>query len=172
MARLLPIADRETLRIGDLAKRTHRSARAVRLYEEMGLLGPVYRTEGGHRLYDQDVLVRMAWIDKLQSLGFSLTQIRDLLTDWSDNQFGPRAMSRVREVFRRKLEDTQVQIRQLQSLAAELTESLAYLDSCEVCHPSTVLGECSGCSHPHAVEQEPTLVAGFHTSGLTEERDV
>jgi MerR family copper efflux transcriptional regulator len=175
MSTVLPIAGarasdegrRPTLRIGDLAKRTHKSTRAVRLYEEMGLLGSVYRTEGGHRVYGDEVLTRMTWIDKLQSLGFSLTQIKGILEDWSDSQNGPAAMARVRELFREKLEETRVQVRQLQALAVELDESLAYLESCGVCHPSTVLGSCVNCSHPHPVDHEPTLVAGLYASGRT-----
>lgn len=175
MSRALPIASarpfelRETLRIGDLARRTHKSTRAVRLYEEMGLLGPVHRTDGGHRVYSEDALIRMSWIDKLQALGFSLTQIREILTDWSDSRFGPKAMARVRGVFRAKLAETNDQLRQLEALSAELEDSLAYLESCEVCSPSTLLGDCSGCSQPHPVDAEPELVAGFHVANSPNE---
>lgn len=164
MGNVLQIAPAATLRIGDLAKRTNKSPRAVRLYEEMGLLGPVFRTEGGHRVYDENVLVRMSWIDKLQGLGFSLTQIKDLLHEWADSKFGPTAMSKVRATFRDKLEETRVQLRQLESLAEELHESLSYLESCEVCAPCTVLGECAECGHPHPIDDEPSLVAGFHVA--------
>jgi len=137
----------------------------------MGLLGPVHRTEGGHRVYSEDALIRMSWIDKLQALGFSLTQIREVLMDWSDSRFGPTAMARVRGVFRSKLEETQDQVRQLEALADELQDSLAYLESCEVCSPSTLLGACSGCSHPHPVEAEPELVAGFHIAASDARED-
>jgi DNA-binding transcriptional MerR regulator len=150
------------LRIGDLARRTNKSTRAVRLYEEMGLLGPITRSDGGQRVYDEDILVRIAWMDKLHALGFSLNEIKGLLDDWTGNEFGPRAMARVRDLFRQKLDDTRTQIRQLQSLEEELQDSLRYLDGCEVCDPCTVLGACSGCEHPHPIETEPTLVAGFH----------
>jgi DNA-binding transcriptional MerR regulator len=152
------------LKIGDLARLAEKSTRAVRLYEEMGLLGDVFRTEGGHRLYDEKALVRLSWIDKLQLLGFSLPQIRELLTELEDAEQGPAAMSKVREIFRQKLEETQAQIKSLSSLAGELQDSLRYLESCTICEPSTLLCSCTECEHPHPVEP-PTLISGFHTCG-------
>ena len=178
MTKVLPIAgdraapSKPVLRIGDLARQTNKSARAVRLYEEMGLLGAVFRTEGGHRVYGEDTLVRMAWIDKLQGLGFSLPQIREILRDWMDSGSAPNAMARVSELFRRKLEDTRAQVRMLESLAGELEDSLRYLETCEECDPCTVLGACGGCVHPHSVEEAPTLVAGFSATAEQSSDDV
>lgn len=171
MSTLLPIARQRSkeihLRIGDLARLADKSTRAVRLYEEMGLLGAVVRTEGGHRLYGEEALVRMSWIDKLQVLGFSLPQIRELLAELEDAEKGPIAMTKVREIFRAKLEETQTQIKSLTALAGELADSLAYLESCSVCEPSTLLGACTACDHPHPVEP-PTLITGMHTCGHKE----
>ena len=168
MAHLLPIAqvsEDPTLRIGDIAKLTDKSQRAVRLYEEMGLLGAVYRSEGGHRLYGRDAVVRIGWIDKLRALGFSLTQIQGLLGEWSDSNFAPDAMARVRRVFEDKLRETKHQIRMLETLAGELHESLSYLSTCEVCDPNTLLGSCAGCECSHEPKAAPALVAGFHGGG-------
>lgn len=166
MSTLLPIARQRSkeihLRIGDLARLAEKSTRAVRLYEEMGLLGAVVRTEGGHRLYGEEALVRMSWIDKLQLLGFSLPQIRELLEELHDAEKGPAAMARVRQIFRTKLEETQAQIKSLNALAGELSDSLTYLESCSVCEPSTLLNACTACDHPHPVEP-PTLITGIHT---------
>ena len=39
------------LRVGDLARRTGKSVRAIHLYEELGLLEPATRSSGGFRLY-------------------------------------------------------------------------------------------------------------------------
>ena len=157
----VPGSPQPVLRIGDLAKKTDKTNRAVRLYEEMGLLGAVHRTEGGHRVYTGDAVARINWIDKLQALGFSLTQIRSLLDDWADSRFGPSAMSKIRALFREKLDETRAQMLQLEALAIELEDSLSYLASCEACEPNTVLGSCTGCDQPHPVDQEPALVAGF-----------
>src|SRR5579883_3398466 len=69
----------KALKIGDLALRTGKSVRALHLYEEMGLLTPVGRTTGRFRLYAPDAVLRVEWISKLQDLGFTLPQIRDVV---------------------------------------------------------------------------------------------
>ena len=124
----------------------------------------------GHRLYDEKALLRLSWIDKLQLLGFSLPRIRELLGELEDAEHGPAAMSKVREIFRFKLEETQAQIKSLTALAGELQDSLRYLESCTICEPSTLLCSCTVCEHPHPVEP-PTLIAGLHTCGHTKETD-
>lgn len=172
---MLPIVSQRSadtaLRIGDIARLSSKSTRAVRLYEELDLLGPVLRTEGGHRTYSEDVLKRIAWIDKLQTLGFSLSQIRELLTQWSEREFGPEAMTMIRSLFEEKLRETQAQLQTLERLAQELTTSLRYLQSCEVCDPSTLLGTCKSCEEPHAVARPPDLVEGFYTEGTGGEHE-
>lgn len=179
MSTVLPIAQelkgakaqaKAQLKIGDLARLADRSTRAVRLYEEMGLLGAVVRTEGGHRLYDETALVRMSWIDKLQLLGFSLPRIRELLGELEEARHGPAAMEKVRRIFREKLEETQAQMKALASLAGEIEDSLRYLESCTSCGPSTLLNACPECERPHAVEP-PTLIAGMHTCGHSAQPD-
>ena len=67
------------LKIGDLARRTGKSVRALHLYEELGLLSPTARSQGGFRLYDESAFVRIRWIELLQDSGFSLHQIQSLL---------------------------------------------------------------------------------------------
>jgi MerR family copper efflux transcriptional regulator len=64
------------MKIGELARKTGKTPRALHLYEEMGLLQPPERTEGGFRLYGPDEVARVYWIAKLQDMGFSLPQIQ------------------------------------------------------------------------------------------------
>ena len=59
-----------------------KSVRAIRLYEELGLLNPKARSHGGFRLYDDTATTRIRWIELLQSSGFSLHQIQALLSAW------------------------------------------------------------------------------------------
>ncbi len=149
----------QRLKIGDLARLAKKSTRALRLYEEMGLLG-AYRTAGGHRLYSGDALVRLAWIDKLQTLGFSLNEISELLSQVHEVA-GPEASTRVRDVYRKKLEDIRTEIKALGVLALELEESLAYLETCNSCDPATLFASCANCDHDHLVKP-PTLITGIH----------
>src|SRR5215210_8585811 len=66
-------------KVGELARRTGLSVRALRYYDEIGLLSPSRRTEGGHRLYTAGDVVRLQQIKSLRALGFSLREIGEYL---------------------------------------------------------------------------------------------
>lgn len=68
------------LRIGEVSQRTGISDQAIRYYERLGLLRPAGRTEGGERRYDPSVLRRLGAIKRAQALGFSLAEVRALLS--------------------------------------------------------------------------------------------
>ena len=77
------------LRIGTVARRCGVSTRTLRYYEEMGLLRPVDATEGGFRLYDEEVVERVAKIMRLKDvLHFTLDEIRETLE--ADDQIRAR----------------------------------------------------------------------------------
>lgn len=65
--------------IGEVVARTGLSHRTIRYYEEMGLLAPSARTEGGFRLYDEAGIERLLLIKPMKPLGFTIEQIRQLL---------------------------------------------------------------------------------------------
>ena len=70
------------LRINEVAAETGLTTRAIRYYEEIGLLEPAARSEGDYRLYDDSDLDRLRFIRSLRDdAGFSLAQIGQLLED-------------------------------------------------------------------------------------------
>ena len=152
------------MRVGDLARLSGKTVRALHLYEELGLLVPTTRTDAGYRLYGADSVVRLEWIARLQDIGFSLPEIRDLLADWEASTSAPDAMRRIQALYARKLEETRVQAAKLAALADELEQSLAYLDTCDSCEPVRVVSACSSCDRHQCDTHPPVLVAGFHTS--------
>lgn len=157
-------ADGEPLQVGDLARLTGKTVRAIHLYEELGLLRPNTRSKGRYRLYQADALVRVRWIGKLQDLGLSLSAIQQIVREWETSPSAPGAMSKMREVYAEKLEATREQIRRLQQLEGELAASLRYLETCDVCEPARLLPACTCCDrHDHA-DRAPELVAGFHVA--------
>src|SRR3974390_1868349 len=97
---------RELREIGDLARETGKTVRAIHLYEELGLLTPAARSKGRFRLYGREALVRIRWIGKLQEMGFSLGDIQTIVREWEHVESAPGAMKRMREVYARKLEET------------------------------------------------------------------
>lgn len=67
------------LTIGKLARAGEISADALRYYEREGLISPAAKTAGGYRLYGEDAVRRVRFIQHAQACGFTLAEIRDLL---------------------------------------------------------------------------------------------
>lgn len=68
-----------TMHIGELAERTGLSLRTLRHYDDIGLLTPSGRTDGGFRLYTADDEARLLLIRRMKPLGYSLESMGDLL---------------------------------------------------------------------------------------------
>ena len=64
---------------GEIAKKAGVSQKAIRLYDEKGLLKPSDYSEGNYRLYDNESLLVLEKIIALKQIGFSLEEIRDNL---------------------------------------------------------------------------------------------
>ena len=71
---------RTNMKIGEVAERTGLSLRTIRYYEEVGLVVPASRTHGGFRLYSDADVARFEVIKRMKPLGFSLEEMRDLLS--------------------------------------------------------------------------------------------
>jgi len=72
------------LKIGELASKSGLSRDTIRFYEREALLPQPERTPAGYRLYSPDVVERLSFIKQAQTLGFSLTEIRELLDGYHD----------------------------------------------------------------------------------------
>jgi MerR family copper efflux transcriptional regulator len=160
---------RDLMQIGDLARETRKTVRAIHLYEELGLLAPAARSKGRFRLYSRDALMRIGWIGKLQEMGFSLGDIQTIVREWERLESAPGAMKRMREVYARKLDETREQQRRLEALERELGASLEYLDTCDVCDPQRLLSACDCCDLHDKETDVPELVMGFRVARQTEE---
>jgi DNA-binding transcriptional MerR regulator len=69
----------ERMQIGEVAERTGLSLRTIRYYEEVGLVVPSARSQGGFRLYTEPDVGRLLLIKRMKPLGFQLEEMRDLL---------------------------------------------------------------------------------------------
>ncbi|MGY6653686.1 MerR family transcriptional regulator [Amycolatopsis sp. TRM77291] len=69
----------EQMQIGEVAERTGLSLRTIRYYEEVGLVVPSARSQGGFRLYTDPDVDRLELIKRMKPLGFQLEEMRDLL---------------------------------------------------------------------------------------------
>ena len=115
------------MKIGELAKRAGVSVRAIRFYEELGLIRPEKRSRGGFRLYDQENHKRLAVINFLKEVGLSLTEIRQIfLARSAPGDKGSVIV--LRDIFREKLQMVESKIHGLNAMKAELIGASEYLE--------------------------------------------
>ncbi|WP_216217210.1 MerR family transcriptional regulator [Amycolatopsis aidingensis] len=67
------------MQIGEVAERTGLSLRTIRYYEEVGLVTPSARSQGGFRLYTEPDVARLLLARRMKPLGFQLDEMRELL---------------------------------------------------------------------------------------------
>ena len=155
----------KVFRIGELAKRAGKTVRTIHFYEELGLLHPAERSPGGFRMYTDDALTRIHWIEQIQELGFSLTDIRGFLDNFQSHETGPEAMGVLRGFYREKIEETRATIEKMKTLEAELESSLQYLEACQDCSSTASIQSCASCdSEQHSDSETPCMVAAIATS--------
>ena len=79
----------------------------------------------GYRLYDEGILERLAFIKKAQTLGFSLDEIRKIITD---AQHGSSPCKEVREIVRQRLAELDEKMREIKRYRKELAQTLEEWD--------------------------------------------
>jgi MerR family copper efflux transcriptional regulator len=154
--------DPKLMRVGELAKAVGKTVRAMHLYEELGLLEPRSRSDGGFRMYGPEAIDRIHWIVKLQAIGFTLAEIQGFVGDFRDAKSAREATARVRALFTEKQSQIREQIMQLQVIENDMSEALAYLDSCQTCSDDYAPRACGECDHHgHQKGEAPPLFAGL-----------
>ncbi|MGE0007424.1 MAG: helix-turn-helix domain-containing protein [Parvibaculaceae bacterium] len=108
--------------IGRLAEATATKVQTIRYYESIGLLPPVTRSAGGHRLYDGEDRKRLTFIRHARGLGFSIEAIRELLGLSDNPQTG---CGRADDIARRRLKEVEQRLAQLKALRKELKRMVA-----------------------------------------------
>lgn len=107
------------LRIGELAERAHVSIDAIRYYERRGLLPSAPRTPGGYRVFTDETIKRVLFIKQAQELGFSLDDIKDLMTSG-----GADECVRVRDLLMDKISEVEGRIRRMREFRQALARHL------------------------------------------------
>ena len=94
------------MHIGEVAARTELSLRSLRHWEDVGLIVPTDRSEGGFRLYTEADVEKILFVRRMKPLGFSLDEMKAVMADLSAlREAGADADDRARA--RRHLADVQ-----------------------------------------------------------------
>jgi len=111
------------LTIGKVAKRAGLGIETVRFYEREGLIEPPKRTEANYRVYPQRDIVRLRFIKRAKILGFTLKEIKELLSLRQDPSASKEDVKRQTEA---KIADIEEKIRDL----TRIKQTLEMLAEC------------------------------------------
>ncbi|CAG2132637.1 HTH-type transcriptional regulator HmrR [Cupriavidus yeoncheonensis] len=101
------------MNIGQAAEASGVSAKMIRHYESIGLVDAPPRTEGGYRRYDERAVHTLRFVRRARNLGFSLDEIRGLLSLWHDRR---RASADVKAMTLRHVADLEKRIAELAAM--------------------------------------------------------
>lgn len=142
-----PRFETNLMQIGEVAKRVNVTIRTVRYYEEMGLIEPAMRTEGGFRLYDMSAVRRLQLIHSLRSLDFPLKDIQELLQIRRDSHTGTVAAHRLMQLLKLQLQRTNERIAQLLAIREDIERAMALTAECTGCHLELAGQPCLTCGN-------------------------
>ena len=115
-----------TMHIGELAERTGLSLRTIRHYDEIGILTPTGRTQGGFRLYTAEDESRLLLIRRMKPLGYSLEetgQLLELIDALAEHPDDEDLQNRL-ELFRSEASDRRDKLRAQLDAADEFLDQL------------------------------------------------
>lgn len=130
-----------------MARLTGSTLRTVRFYEESGLLTPVERTEGGHRLFSRNELDKLRLVSDLRAAGFALEEIREMLDVKRRCTSGAEASREVIQRLDGQIRSMSGRITLLERLRTELESARRQLSACNDCkHDDHFPDGCKQCS--------------------------
>lgn len=124
------------MKIGELADRSGTSVKAIRYYESIGLLPEAERTASGYRVYDDDALERLEFVQDAKAAGLSLAEIGSVL---ELKGVGATACRHTQALLRRHVAEIDERIRALGEARAALVglaERAEALDPAECTDPN------------------------------------
>jgi len=128
--------------IGVVARRAGVGVETVRFYERQGLIEEPPRRMSGYREYSEEVIARLSFIRRAKELGFTLSEIKELLALRLDPE---TPAAEIRQRAEAKIADIQAKIQSLQ----KMKKALAKLTAACGCH-----GTSAECPLLHALDGE------------------
>jgi len=108
-----------SLTISQLARRSGVPTTTLRYYEKIGVIPPTTRAESGYRIYDEDALARIAFVQRAKALGVELGDLADLVRLWDGEECAP-VQERLRSLVHEQRAATRHRLEELTQLAADL----------------------------------------------------
>jgi DNA-binding transcriptional MerR regulator len=122
-----PPQKQQTRSIGELARTVNLSQRTIRYYEEIGLLHSVRRIENGKRVYTDDDVRRLKFINRLKVLGLSLAEMVELEKVYRTHRNNREILPKLLAILDERAVQIDDRISQLTALKTEIREYQARL---------------------------------------------
>lgn len=104
-----------------LSKHSGVSEHTVRYYSRIGLLKPSRNPENGYRLFDRTDVARLRFVRHAQNLGFSLSEIAEIL---QDAEQGQSPCNKVRDYMKQRIDENRRKIQALLELQVRMEKAL------------------------------------------------
>ena len=110
------------IQIGELAESLKITTRTIRYYEEIGLMPPPRRLDGGSRVYSKEDATRLKFILKLKELGLSLKEMHELAENYRVHQNTDQIMPKLLEFLDEHINKIDEKISRLSSLRKDIVD--------------------------------------------------
>lgn len=107
------------MNIGEAAKATGLSAKMIRHYESIQLLPAAKRSQSGYRRYNDADIHTLAFIHKSRQLGFSLVEIKELVSLWQDRE---RESREVKQLTQKHIVNLEAKVQELKAMIGTLQQ--------------------------------------------------
>jgi MerR family transcriptional regulator, copper efflux regulator len=132
----------DELLIGEICRRAGCTPRTIRHYEAEGLLAPLSITPGGRKLYGEDALSIINAAQVLKRIGYSLRDIRSILSlAKSENTKDRKLTRKLRKNLSSSISKIQSEIELLTSAQKKIAQLLEKTEKCEGCNAP----DCASC---------------------------
>lgn len=144
-----------TLTTGEMARLSNTTLRTVRFYEEAGILAPIARTEGGHRVFERPQLERLMLVADMREAGLSLEEIRELLESKRKARSGGAAAEAACKILQRHAGELKAKIAVLTRLKEDLDRTALATGACVGCEEPDFPDHCDRCGRVAKPEAQP-----------------
>jgi MerR family Zn(II)-responsive transcriptional regulator of zntA len=146
------------MQIGELATRVGVTTRTLRYYEELGLIQPEERSEGGFRLYSENQLRRLKIVQSLKELGFDLERICELFNLRHTRETGGELAQAVIAYLERQQEEIDARIAHYLCMKERNQKAVEVLNGCRCCTIRVFERDCHQCEVYRRHEEVPDLI--------------
>ncbi|UCD71396.1 MAG: MerR family transcriptional regulator [Syntrophobacterales bacterium] len=139
------MVNRQLYKIGQVSKKAHVTLRTIRYYEELGLIEPTKRTKGGFRLYTEESIERLRFIQGLKLLDFPLSKISEMFKIRERAQSGDEASHRVMRLLQSQHREASKRKGQYEKLIQEIRATMELVRECYGCEIKPSYEACRPC---------------------------